>query len=182
MQRLFARLATLALAHRIALGVCWGQVQVTPDVLTVIYGQVVSGDMSAFIEADGLALRMSRFTVPNVPVDPVTFRLEAKLPFKPVGLKFVLLARSITPGPISQSINLYDWTRNLFDPLTNVTGPLPKTFVQMECNAQGDVSRYVRPGDNKVMALVRARPTGPVAVLLWQVEYDLANFQAVSGP
>jgi len=183
MHRLFVRFAILAVVQRIAFGVCWGQVAVSPNAVTVLFGRSEAGDVtSLFVPGDGQVLRMTFFSVPNVTVDPVNFRVEGKLPFKPVSMTFTINSRSVHGGVYRQSLNLYDWTRNLFDPLTNVNGLMPHTFSDMSCPAPGDVSRYVRALDNKVMALVRARPMSPTAVLQWEVEYDAASFVVVSGP
>lgn len=183
MHRLFARLTVLVAVQRIALGVCWGQAQVSPNVMTVLFGRVVAGDVGS-LSASGEehVLRMTWLNVPNLSVDPVSFRLEAKLPFRPVSMSFSITSRSVQAGMFRQTLNLYDWTKNLFDPFTNVNGPMYRTFTDMACHAPGDVGRYVRAGDNKVMALVRARPVGPVAVAGWEVEYDTAAFTIVSGP
>jgi hypothetical protein len=182
MHRLFARLSTLAVIHRIAFGVCLGQVNVPPNAVTLLFGKVEAGNVASLAAPDSDVLRMTWFSVPNNSVDPVNFRVEGKLPFRPVGMTFNLTSRAVHAGMFRQSLNLYDWTKNLFDPLSNVNGPMHMNFTDMQCPAQGDVGRYVRASDNKVMALVRARPVGPVAVLQWEVEYDAASFTIVSGP
>src|SRR5689334_3882448 len=104
MQRLFARAAMLAVIHRIAFGVCCGQVAVSPNTVTVLFGRTVVGDVtSLFVPGDGQVLRMTFFSVPNVTVDPVNFRVEGKLPFKPVSMTFTVNSRSVHGGIYRQS-------------------------------------------------------------------------------
>jgi len=157
-------------------------VEVRPTAVTVLYGRIVSGDATSLAVEDGSALRVSRFTVPNSLIHPVMFRLEGNLPSSTTSLSFSILGRKVTNGVYSQSLNFYNWTTNLYDPYTNVTGLLQGTYTSMTCTAPGDVSRYVRNSDRKVMALVRVRPVGPTPILQWETEYDRAYFVADSGP
>ena len=177
-----ARLVSLAGALLVKEPSFGTTVNVVPSAITVIYGRIVSGGVSSLTFEDGTTLRMSRFTVPNNLVYPITLRIEAYIPSSTAILSFSVLSRKVSVGAYSQSLNLYNWTTNLFDPNTNVTAMLQGSFTTMDCSASGDVSRYVRASDRKVMALVRVRPIGPTPVLHWETEYDRTFFVADSGP
>lgn len=156
-------------------------VQVSPTTVTVVYGRVVAGDVNGISTVDGITLKLSKFVVPVVPVDPVTFRVESNLPAVPTSLAFHLIGRAVHFGTYTQSLNLYDWNRNLFDPLTNVTSPLLPTDGEMVCQHIGDVSKFYRVSDLRVWALVRVRAIGFTPVNNWQVEYDRAWFEMDTG-
>lgn len=162
----------------------WGMAQqiVPVNAVTVVYGRAVSGSVRELTDLDGAFYRFSRFTLPNVPVDPITLRFEARLPSVPTQLSFHIFGRNVAFGSYSQSLNLFDWTKNVFDPFTNVTGPLSQAGVGMVCTTFASPSNYMRTTDNKAMALVRVRVSGPTPVLYWEVEYDQAWFEVQTGP
>lgn len=162
--------------------VAWPGESVAPDRVTPVYGRVTAGSVAQLRLEDGACLRVSRYTVPNLPVDPVTFRVEATLPSLPAAMSLRLVSRSAQMGAFTQSLNLYDWTKSVFEPMTNVTTPLLTGFAVSVCPTVGAVDRYVRPGDNRVWALVRVRPVGPTFVQVWSAEFDAASFDIEIGP
>ncbi|MBS1723231.1 MAG: hypothetical protein JSS66_09800 [Armatimonadetes bacterium] len=149
---------------------------------TVVFGQKTAGNVASLASADGDALRVCRFIVPNQSVDPVQVRMEATLPWQPMNLWFKLRAKAAMVGSYTVSLNLYDWTTSLYDPASNVTTPLSTSYSESETIAKGDISRYVRASDKKVWALVRVRPTGPVSSSAWCADFDQAVWEAVPLP
>ncbi|MBS1724432.1 MAG: hypothetical protein JSS66_15930 [Armatimonadetes bacterium] len=158
------------------------QQAVPVNAVTVVYGRTISGSVADLVDADGACFRFSRFTVANLQVDPVTLRFEARLPAAPSSLSFHITGRCVAIGNYTQSLNLFDWTKNVFDPFTNATAPLLQSGTTMVCGTFGPPSNYMRTTDNKAMALVRVRVAGPTPLLFWEVEYDQAYFEVQSGP
>lgn len=157
-------------------------VDIVPTTVTIVYGRCAAGDVTSLALADGVGLKVCKFVVPILPVDPVTFRVEANLPGPVSGLKFHVVSKATHFGQYTQSLNLFDWSKSLFDPMTNVTTPLTRSDTEVVCTALGDVSRYVRPNDFRVWALVRARALGFTPVANWQVEFDRAWFEIDAVP
>lgn len=142
------------------------------DTVTVLYGKHASGSVQSLAVEDAEAMRFCRFIVPNAEVYPITVRFEGHLSAMPSTLCFSVVGKSAAFGQYVQSLNLYDWTKNLYEPNTNSTSPLPKTNLRMDCYPWGDASRYVRGSDKKVMGLVRVRVVGLEVSLGWPVDYD----------
>ena len=152
---------------------------VAPDKATIVYGQVSSGTVADLAVKDGASLRVCRFIVPNQSVAPITLRIEATLPFTPMNLWLETVNRATSAGAFTVSLNLMDWTTGLYDPASKATASLTTAWSSLECVAKRDITRYVRPSDRRVWALLRVRPTGPVATNAWCSEHDLAIFHSV---
>ena len=173
----FAQLSAFAAALLVAGSSSAAPMEVAPSTVTVVYGKVLSGTAHSLAFDDGETLNICKFFVPNVPVDPVTFRVETNLPMDASSLAFHITGRAVNFGTYTQSLNLFDWNRGVFDPSTNVTSPLTRAASEMVCFNQGDVSKYVRSTDRRVWALVRVRATGFTPVNNWQAEYERAWFE-----
>ena len=130
---------------------------------------------------DGEAMRFCRFTVPSADIYPLTLRFEGHLGSTPSSLSFSIIGKSSAFGVYSQSLNLYDWTKGLFEPNTNSTALLSKTYGRMDCFPWSEAWRYVRPSDKKVMALVRVKVIGVEASAGWPADYDRAWFTYEPG-
>ncbi|MBS1724165.1 MAG: hypothetical protein JSS66_14570 [Armatimonadetes bacterium] len=175
---------TYAPGHARLAAVVWTPVStlVPASSFTVVFGQKTSGNAASLAAADGDALRVCKFIVPNQSIDPVQVRMEGNLPWQPMNLWFRLRAKAATVGSYTVSLNLYDWTTSLYDPASNVTTSLTTSYTESETIAKGDISRYVRANDKRVWALVRVRPTGPVSSSAWCADFDQALWEAVPLP
>ncbi len=157
-------------------------VDVQPSTVTIVYGRVFSGNIFSLQADDSNSIVISRTLVPNLTVEPIVFRVETSLPATPVSLSFHVLSRQGSAGQYQQYLNLYDWTKGLFEPLTNVTTWLSREWSDVECLAVGSADRFTRPLDNRVWALVRVKPLGLVPTLNWKIEYEKAWFSMTTGP
>lgn len=157
-------------------------VDIQPSTVTVVYGRVSLGNVGSLSAVDGNCLTVSKFVVPAIPVDPVTFRIETSLPAIPASLVFHLLGHQSNLGQYQQTLNLFDWTKGVFEPQTNVTAMLSKDDTELTCQPIGSVTNYVRQVDNRVWALVRVRTLGLVPTPTWKISYDRAWFETNSGP
>lgn len=157
------------------------ETQIAPDTLKMVFGKVVSGDVSSLSFSDESTLRICRFTVPNNSYDPIWFNVEASMPSSPTNLKFSLISKGLNVGNYSQTLYLFDYQSRLFDPNTAVTSTVAKVNFTMVCRAAGNSAKYWST-DHRVKALVRARAIGLSPVFSWQLEYDRAWFSTGSGP
>lgn len=168
----FSRGTAVAVVRLLAVMAHGSPVEAPVDNVTVLYGKHTSGTVQSLAVEDGEAMRFCRFLVPNAEVYPITVRFEGHLSSAPSALRFSVVGRSAAMGTYVQSLNLYDWTKNLYEPNTNATAPLRKDYGRMDCYPWGDASKYVRPLDRKVMGLVRVRVIGLEISLGWPAEYD----------
>ncbi|MBS1715746.1 MAG: hypothetical protein JST30_15575 [Armatimonadetes bacterium] len=152
-----------------------GSTVVEPVSYTVKLGKASSGDVSSLRSADGDALRVCKFVVPNAQAAPVNVEVEATSPYAvPTSLSFAVRSKMASAGQFAQTLDLYDWNAGAFDPVDTRTDALTTSYSVNELAASGALTRYVRAGDGAVRARYRVRVTGVSSVALWCHDADRA--------
>jgi hypothetical protein len=147
-------------------------VVVRPDSATVVLGRTDSGDVTSLRQEDGVSLRVCRFIVPNQSVAPIQVRVDGTTAVPPLMLDFTVRSRMATVGSFSQTLELFDWTSNAYDPADARTDLIDTNFASRTQSATGSASRYSASG--ALRAKYSVRQSGPAASLVWCHEADLA--------
>lgn len=150
--------------------------QVSPSTVTVELGRIDAGNAASLANpADGNALRVCKFLVPNQQVAPVTFRVDGTLSgTSPLGsVRFWTRSRVDTAGSLSQTLDLWNWNTNNWDTTDVSTVAIGTSYSYKSVTGTGALSRYLN-GARNLRARIRVRTTGPTASINWCGEFDHA--------
>lgn len=147
-------------------------VVVRPDSATVLLGRLDAGDATSLRQEDGAVLRVCRFIVPNQTVAPIQLQVDGTTSVAPQLLDFTVRSRMATVGSFSQTLELFDWTSNAFDPTDRRTDAIDTNFAARTQAGSGSVAKYSASG--ALRGKVSVRQTGPSASVVWCHETDLA--------
>ncbi|MBS1721554.1 MAG: hypothetical protein JSS66_00955 [Armatimonadetes bacterium] len=149
-------------------------IQLSPDTVTVRIGQTTSGGLGQISDIDGQVMRVCKFIVVNQQVAPVTVEVEGACPFgNPATMQFRTYSRQTVSGAFQMTVDLYDWSTNLFSTTAVRTDPIGTNFKAVAVNANAPVSRFVS-GSGRVKARYRVKQAGPGASSAWCNDLDQA--------
>jgi len=152
-----------------------GSTVIEPTSYTVKLGKAASGNVASLKSADGDALRVCKFLVPNAQAAPVNVEIDGSSPVaSPGSLSFAVRSKMASSGQFSQTLDMFDWNANGFDPVDVRTDALTTSYSVHELAGSGSLGRYVRSGDGQLRARYRVRVTGVSSVALWCHDVDRA--------
>lgn len=141
---------------------------------SIKFGKLSAGDSSSLTVIDGSPLRVCNFLVPNQQVAPVTVELDGTSPTaSPVKLTFQTISRVTVSGPLTITLDLFDWTTNSFSSTAVTTTPVGTGYSSALVGGDGNIARFIGSG-NKVRARYRIRAVGPTSNASWCNEMDQA--------
>ncbi|MCW5937468.1 MAG: hypothetical protein KIT11_09200 [Fimbriimonadaceae bacterium] len=151
---------------------------IAPTTFTVSLGRLASGNLASLQSTDGNMLRVCKFIVPNLVVPPVQVQVDsASQPnLTPSLVKFRVTSRMGTTGLFSQTLDMFDWAGNRFDPVDTSTTVSNTTLKTDYATSSGSAARYVRTGSGTLRGRYQIRQTGPASALLWCQETDQAQW------
>lgn len=148
--------------------------RIAPAAVTLRLGRIDAGNSASLTTADGNALRVCKFLVPNQVVPPINVELSGTSPLAtPNMLVFRVLSRMQQSGLFQQTLDLFDYRAGAFDPSDLSIANINQTYAEQSVTGSGDLSRYVS-NTNEVRARYRVKQTGPAASLIWCSEHDKA--------
>ncbi len=150
---------------------------VAPSSVTVVLGRRDRGNVGSLLRAgDGDVYRTCRFVVPNNQVDPIQVEVAGSTQVRAFSsLRFQTVARFQTAGLYRQTLELFDWQANRYDPTDVSSQNMTSTFGVQTVAATGNRARYVGTA-GALRARFRVRPIGPTALPIWCVEHDAASW------
>lgn len=148
----------------------------TPGSMNVVFGKHTAGNLENLRIADGNAVEVCKFIVPNQSVSPVTVEFDAASAIKsPFAYRLRATTSTSLAGSFQQVLDLFDWQASAYSPADTRTDSLGTAWKTVELNATGSIARYVGPG-RTMRARVRVKPNGPVSGSAWCVRFDRLEF------
>ncbi len=133
-----------------------------PIAFQALRGRVDRGDLTSLRGDDSNPLRVCRFIVPNDPLRVVELRYTLRtITPKPGALVVAVRSRASVGGLLQQTLELFDWAENRFDPTDVLQGNLNTTFTSRVLTATGDLTRYV-DSNRRIRVQQTMRIVGPI--------------------
>ncbi|MBS1714626.1 MAG: hypothetical protein JST30_09855 [Armatimonadetes bacterium] len=147
---------------------------VNPTAFAVKLGKQNSGNLASLQAADGNALRVCKFVVPNATAAPVQVEITAKAPGSTTGgVYFITRAKMANNGVFQQRMEMWNKNTANWDTTDFRTDALTTSYAYFTLASTGNHNRYIDAG-NVLKAKYSVKATGPSAVALWCVDTDTA--------
>lgn len=146
-----------------------------PDLLTLLRGNYVSGDLAATHFADDVRYVASKGIVFGTQDPPIQVQVEATAPVaSTLELQFKFEG-SVNSVNLQQTIELFNWTTNQFEVMDQRAATLTDSAVDIV--EPTNPNRFIRASDRRMRAKISYRATGIVSSSLWQARIDRATFK-----
>ena len=144
---------------------------VAPDDLKVPLGKLDHGDLASLSDLDTDSLRVCKFFVPNLTIDPVQIKVFAHLFEVPQFLSLYSTSRLTVAGSFQQTLELFDQSTQSYGDGDFRVDPINLSMATHRLDATGDLSRYVGQG-GVLEARYKVKQTGFSASYAWCSDVD----------
>lgn len=158
--------------------ICTRQQNVAPNVATIRFGRVDSGNVASLLADDNDALRVCRFIVPNTTVPPIQAEIEATSSnlTSLLSLSLRVKSRMVHAGAFRQTLEHFDYVQGQFSSASS-TQPFPPTFAVYSVPALGTPANFLGP-NGSLKGRWSIRQVGPASVSAWCAEIEQWEWQA----